>query len=523
MQNGSRRILEDFEAVRENLLALSNGIWLSIHRVRLFFDGRCDDAIGPSVGKTVIDTSHLPQGPCVHQYHFPRNSSDLELLRLGIVMSEEDATAAAELTDAWTRLTSSLKMLAVQVGAALAPKLRELADWVRANVRPTIEWIKRNKELIVKLAKLAAGLLAVGAALKVVGGLISTGGMIATGMSSLLALATPLGAAITAAATALGVLTYAYLRNARAAEQAYDKARQFQQQLLKGRPVELPTRAPEVVEEELSSVRRRLEHAREKAKWAGSVSERESAMKEIEFLRNKVTLLEEELERARATPSTPEPAPETGVASIAERGDFEQQMAERLHQLRIEQIEDEEKRELAAIKHKYDLLWKEAERLHAATADLAAAEQAEMDAAHKRARERREAEEKRAAEEQAARMADLDQQIARERIMATKKGLDQQMALLDIELAQQLKEAKTAAEQARLEELYELKRQNLLAGQQMDQLAQRITTVGTFSPMALWGLAGRGPMERTAAATEQTAKNTKRLVDQARDGLVFSN
>ena len=44
-----------------------------------------------------------------------------EARRLGLVMSTEDAKAAAELADAWQKVTSSLKAATLQIGAAMAP------------------------------------------------------------------------------------------------------------------------------------------------------------------------------------------------------------------------------------------------------------------------------------------------------------------------------------------------------------------------------------------------------------------
>ena len=92
---------------------------------------------------------------------------------------------------------------------------------------------------------------------------------------------------------------------------------------------------------------------------------------------------------------------------------------------------------------------------------------------------------------------------------------------------QALKEAKTVAERAKLKELYDLKRQRLLAeeaGAGIEEATRRLSTRGTFSAFGLWGFGAASPLERTATATEQTAKHTKRLVDQARNGgLVFTN
>lgn len=56
-----------------------------------------------------------------------------------------------------------------------------------------------------------------------------------------------------------------------------------------------------------------------------------------------------------------------------------------------------------------------------------------------------------------------------------------------------------------------------------DVVAGKISVVGTFNPAALQGLGGGDAMERTARATEQTAKHTKRLADAAATGgLTFA-
>jgi DNA repair exonuclease SbcCD ATPase subunit len=56
-----------------------------------------------------------------------------------------------------------------------------------------------------------------------------------------------------------------------------------------------------------------------------------------------------------------------------------------------------------------------------------------------------------------------------------------------------------------------------------DTLARKISVTGTFNPMAVWGLGGASAIERTAKATETTAKNTGRLVEAATTGgLAFA-
>lgn len=57
----------------------------------------------------------------------------------------------------------------------------------------------------------------------------------------------------------------------------------------------------------------------------------------------------------------------------------------------------------------------------------------------------------------------------------------------------------------------------------LDSVAAKINTTGTFNASAAWGLGSGSVAERTAKAAEQTAKNTGRLADAARGGgLVFA-
>ncbi len=56
-----------------------------------------------------------------------------------------------------------------------------------------------------------------------------------------------------------------------------------------------------------------------------------------------------------------------------------------------------------------------------------------------------------------------------------------------------------------------------------DVIARKISVTGTFNPAAIAGLGGGNAAERTARASEQVAKNTKRLVDAAiTGGLTFA-
>ncbi len=110
-----------------------------------------------------------------------------EAEKLGITMSTEDATAAAELTDAWGRLTAMFKMFMFQVGAALAPTLKDIADKVKIVFSAILKWVKENKETVATIAKVVVGIIAFGAALVTLGTTISLVGValggIATGIT----------------------------------------------------------------------------------------------------------------------------------------------------------------------------------------------------------------------------------------------------------------------------------------------------------------------------------------------------
>ena len=109
-----------------------------------------------------------------------------EAQRLGLVMSGEDAQAAATLTDCWTRLVSTLKMVSVQVGAALAPSLTDLSKRVLGVITPVIDWIKSNGQLIVNIMKIAAVVTAAGAVLVGLGSTLALAGIAIGGLATII-------------------------------------------------------------------------------------------------------------------------------------------------------------------------------------------------------------------------------------------------------------------------------------------------------------------------------------------------
>lgn len=140
--------------------------------------------------------------------------------RLGLIISTKDAAAADAFGDALDDLWKVLKMSAFIIGSALAPTLKTVTETIIRIAVAINRWIGQNKALIVATLKIATVLVAAGGAIVGLGLSISTIGVAIGGLASALSVAsaafgalitaigailTPIGAAITAVA-ALGVI-----------------------------------------------------------------------------------------------------------------------------------------------------------------------------------------------------------------------------------------------------------------------------------------------------------------------------
>ena len=97
---------------------------------------------------------------------------------LGLTMSTEDAKAAEALNDAFDTLWKVVKQGVFVIGSALAPTLKAVSEWIVNTVVTTTAWIKENKNLVVTILKVAAAVLAGGVALLALGAAISALGTI---------------------------------------------------------------------------------------------------------------------------------------------------------------------------------------------------------------------------------------------------------------------------------------------------------------------------------------------------------
>lgn len=181
----------------------------------------------------------------------------------------------------------------------------------------------------------------------------------------------------------------------------------------------------------------------------------------------------------------------------------------KLHEARIALIEDEEARALEAIEAKYAKEMEEAKNLTAYQRGMLSLTKA----AEKQAvAQKYDAERKKNAQ----RMGD---DLERAKIEATvPEGVSRQLALLDLERQQALRDAeKEGLDPAQVNRLYDLRAEAIANAANKPEAPNIPAPQGTFSAMAaqLLGL-GESSGERTAKATEETARNTRRLVEKFR-------
>jgi hypothetical protein len=126
-----------------------------------------------------------------------------EARRLGLAMSDADAQMAVRLGDALANLGTSVKMLAFQIGAALAPTLLQLVRFTLAAASGLIRLVREHRVAVVAMAALAA-IVATGGGLLVAFG--SSCILVSFALSGLSAMATIAAAAIAALDVVLAVL-----------------------------------------------------------------------------------------------------------------------------------------------------------------------------------------------------------------------------------------------------------------------------------------------------------------------------
>ena len=126
-----------------------------------------------------------------------------EAHRLGQTMTAEDAESAHNLEITFEQLWGSIRGGAVAIGSALAPTLTVLTRRATEFIVSVAKWIRDNKELVITFAKIAAGVVAAGAAIVGIGAIVYGIGMAFGVLSSI---AAGVGAVIGGVATVFGLV-----------------------------------------------------------------------------------------------------------------------------------------------------------------------------------------------------------------------------------------------------------------------------------------------------------------------------
>lgn len=92
---------------------------------------------------------------------------------LGLILSGETAKAGAELEDAFGRLTSAGKAVAISFGASLAPMLTGLATSIARGGKVVSGWANAHKQAVATALMLGTTIMGLGAAVLVAGSAIS--------------------------------------------------------------------------------------------------------------------------------------------------------------------------------------------------------------------------------------------------------------------------------------------------------------------------------------------------------------
>ena len=121
-------------------------------------------------------------------------SKGIEALRqeardFGISLGGKDAKAAEVLNDTLNRMSKAARGVVLQIGAALAPVVTDMAQTLARVAAATSKWVEANRPLVVTIAKTIAIVGAVGAALVAVGVSISIAGVAIGGLASVFGLA----------------------------------------------------------------------------------------------------------------------------------------------------------------------------------------------------------------------------------------------------------------------------------------------------------------------------------------------
>ncbi|HXG09469.1 MAG TPA: phage tail tape measure protein [Gemmataceae bacterium] len=461
---------------------------------------------------------------------------------LGLTMSTEDAQAAEAFGDALSALWRSLKQVAFMVGAALAPTLKQIAEWITRVAANLAGWIDENREVITVIAAVIAGIVGVGVALMVLGPIISAIGtaigLVTFAISAATTAVSLLGAAIGFLLSPIGLVVAAVGGIAAAVLFATDEGNMALESLGRGFEQLLGAAgtAWQGIQDAIAAGD--LAGAMEVA-WLGIQVVWETSIAAIsKAWRNFKSFFVElfwsavyAVARAFNTAWTSiEVAFWTVVNALADGWDtfvygltvaFNEFVAFfRRAWARVRNVFNREaaQREIEAINREFEQQRREArEQLASRIRERSR----RVDEAREAGRQREEALNQMQEEERRERQREREAADAadQERVAAARRALEERAA----ELAFQREQAELERELAAMDREAQRARRPEFDLEGLDEAEAKTDVKGTFSAFAVAGLGSDSLAERTARASEHIARNTDKLVREAQNGgLVFA-
>ncbi len=496
-----------------------------------------------AIAMTLLGRSGTALLPMFEQGAAGINALQEEARRLGLTMSSEDARAAEIFGDTLDRLWSVLKMTTFQIGAALAPVLQKITEVITEIAVKINAWLQQNCTLVVTVAKVAAAVVAGGAALVVFGTAISGIGLALGKLSTLITgvgavfkilgsaiafLISPIGLVI-AAVSALGTyLLYSTGVGAKALDWLGQKFATLKDDALG---------AYQGIADALAAgdiaLAARILWLTLKMEWTRGVNLLEKAW--LNFRNFFIRIGYDAFYGMMAAAQTVWHGLEVGwiettaffartwtgfvsffaktwenIKAGAQKAwnwikslfddsfdlETENKLVEDQRQQAIAKIEDEKQRKLAEREAQRQAQREKESKLHDATLEEIGRQHAEKY--------------QKLDSEYDARMAENTQDLEK----ARKEWKDS------------IQRAKDKRAEKELEKPAAMEKANMAwmdVGDVLTEAASKISVTGTFNATAAWGLGSGNAADRTAKATEETARNTKRLLDETRNtGATFS-
>lgn len=102
----------------------------------------------------------------------------------GATMTTAGASSAAALKQSYDALKTSAMGVANAIGEALAPDIRDGIEAIRGVASAIVNWVRNNRDVVVTIAKVAAGLVVAGGAIAAAGVLVSSLGAVFGALAS---------------------------------------------------------------------------------------------------------------------------------------------------------------------------------------------------------------------------------------------------------------------------------------------------------------------------------------------------